>query len=56
VSYNKLYPESTTVERRSIMGQAALVEAQQRSWSEAMKCPVRGYEEVIETQRAPVAA
>jgi glycosyltransferase involved in cell wall biosynthesis len=43
-------------ERRSIMGQAALVEAQQRSWSEAMKCLVRGYEEVIETQRAPVAA
>ena len=43
-------------ERRSIMGQAALVEAQQRSWSEAMKCLVRGYEEVIETQKAPVAA
>ena len=42
--------------RRSIMGQAALVEAQQRSWSEAMKCLVRGYEEVIETQKAPVAA
>jgi glycosyltransferase involved in cell wall biosynthesis len=43
-------------ERRSIMGQAALGEAQQRSWSEAMKCLMRGYEEVIETQRAPVAA
>lgn len=43
-------------ERRSIMGQATLVEAQQRSWSEAMKCLVRGYEEVIETQKAPVAA
>ena len=43
-------------ESRSIMGQAGLVEAQQRSWPEAMKCLVRGYEEVIETRRAPVAA
>ncbi len=38
------------------MGKAALQQAQLRSWSEAMKCLVRGYEEVIETQRAPVAA
>ncbi len=43
-------------EMRSIMGQAALVEAQQRSWPQAMKCLTSSYEEVIESPRTPVAA
>lgn len=41
---------------RSIMGQAALVEAQQRSWPKAMQCLMNGYEEVIESLSTPVAA
>ncbi len=41
---------------RHRMGQAALSEAQQRSWYEAMECLVRGYAEVIENAQTLVAA
>lgn len=38
------------------MGQAALTDAHQHSWHEAMECLVRGYYEVIENARPLVAA
>ncbi len=41
---------------RHTMGQAGLVEAQRRSWSQAMDCLVQGYLEVAESTRAPLAA
>lgn len=41
---------------RSLMGQAALVEAQKFSWYEAMECLMRGYQEVIEHAHTMVAA
>jgi glycosyltransferase involved in cell wall biosynthesis len=40
---------------RHVMGQTALKEAGQRSWSEAMDCLLRGYREVIE-ERIPLIA
>jgi glycosyltransferase involved in cell wall biosynthesis len=40
---------------RHAMGQAALFEACQRSWTEAMDCLLRGYHEVIE-ERSPLIA
>jgi len=40
---------------RHAMGQAALLEACQRSWSEAMDCLLRGYHEAIE-ERSPLIA
>ena len=40
---------------RDAMGQAALLEARKRSWSEAMDCLLRGYYEVIE-ERSPLIA
>ncbi len=40
---------------RNAMGQAALLEASQRSWSEAMDCLMRGYHEAIE-ERSPLIA
>jgi glycosyltransferase involved in cell wall biosynthesis len=40
---------------RHAMGQAALLEACQRSWSEAMDCLLHGYHEVIE-ERCPLIA
>jgi glycosyltransferase involved in cell wall biosynthesis len=40
---------------RYIMGRAAHVEAQRRSWSEAMNCLVEGYIEVAEESRTLVA-
>jgi glycosyltransferase involved in cell wall biosynthesis len=41
---------------RQQMSQASLVEAQKRSWYEAMEKLVKGYQEVIETARVLVAA
>jgi glycosyltransferase involved in cell wall biosynthesis len=41
---------------REMMSHAALLEAQCRSWYEAMECLVRGYHEVIERTRPLVAA
>jgi glycosyltransferase involved in cell wall biosynthesis len=41
---------------RHAMGKAALLEACQRSWSEAMDCLLRGYHEVIEEQSPLIAA
>ena len=38
------------------MSQTALLEAQKYSWQEAMECLVRGYQEVIENAKTPVAA
>jgi len=40
---------------RHALGQAALLEACQRSWSEAMDSLLRGYHEVIE-ERSPLIA
>jgi glycosyltransferase involved in cell wall biosynthesis len=40
---------------RHVMGQAGLLEAQQRSWSQAMDCLLRGYYGVIE-ERSPLIA
>ena len=37
------------------MSHAALLEAQKYSWHEAMECLVRGYQEIIESSKAPVA-
>ncbi len=37
------------------MSLAALMEAQKRSWHDAMECLVRGYCEVIEAAKMPVA-
>lgn len=45
--------QSTLV--RHTMGQAALLEACQRSWSEAMDCLLRGYHEAI-AERSPLIA
>lgn len=41
---------------RYAMGQAGFLEARQRSWSEAMKILLKGYEEVVEGSRPLVAA
>ena len=41
---------------RQKMSNAALAEAQRRSWYEAMECLVRGYQEVMESVRPLVAA
>ena len=41
---------------RHVMGQAALLEACERSWSEAMDCLLCGYHEVIEEQSPLIAA
>jgi len=41
---------------RHTMGQAGLVEAQQRSWAQAMDCLVQGYLEVAESTRTLLAA
>jgi glycosyltransferase involved in cell wall biosynthesis len=41
---------------RHAMGQAALKEAQQRSWPEAMECLVRGYDEAIMGARTLIVA
>ena len=43
-------------QKRQEMSDAALVEAQRRSWYEAMECLVRGYQEVVESTRPLVAA
>ncbi len=43
-------------QKRLEMSNAALMEAQRRSWYEAMECLVRGYQEVIEATRPLVAA
>jgi len=43
-------------QKRHQMSSAALIEAQQRSWYEAMECLVRGYKEVVEASRPLVAA
>ncbi len=43
-------------EMRQCMGQVALVEAQRRSWHEAMECLVRGYHEVTEHAQTLIAA
>ncbi len=41
---------------RQTMSKDALIEAQKRSWYEAMECLVRGYQEVVESSRPLVAA
>ena len=41
---------------RSMMGQTAFSEAQQRSWPEAMQCLLRGYNEAVESARTCNAA
>jgi len=41
---------------RHTMGQAGLVEAQRRSWAQAMDCLVQGYLEVAESTRTLLAA
>lgn len=41
---------------RHTMSWAALLEAEKHTWDEAMECLVRGYQEVIENVKAPVAA
>ena len=43
-------------QKRHEMSNAALIEAQRRSWYEAMECLVRGYKEVVEASRPLVAA
>ena len=43
-------------QKRQEMSNAALIEAQHRSWYEAMECLVRGYQEVVESTRPQVAA
>ena len=43
-------------QKRQEMSDAALVEAQRRSWYEAMECLVCGYQEVVESMRPLVAA
>ncbi len=43
-------------QKRQEMSHAALLEAQRRSWYEAMECLVRGYKEVVDTSRPLVAA
>jgi glycosyltransferase involved in cell wall biosynthesis len=43
-------------QKRQKMSAAALIEAQRRSWYEAMECLVRGYQEVVESSRPLVAA
>ena len=45
-----------SVEERKSMSEAALQEAQRRSWYEAMEGIVRGYQETIENARTLVAA
>lgn len=46
----------SNVEERRSMSEAALQEAQRRSWYEAMECLVRGYQETIANARTLVAA
>jgi glycosyltransferase involved in cell wall biosynthesis len=41
---------------RDQMGQAAVGEAQRRSWPEAMRCLVQGYSDAIESSRTCIAA
>ena len=41
---------------RQRMSQAALLEAQKHTWHDAMERLIRGYQEVIESAKAPVAA
>jgi glycosyltransferase involved in cell wall biosynthesis len=41
---------------RHNMSRAALLEARKHTWHEAMECLVRGYQEVIENAKTPVAA
>ncbi len=43
-------------QKRQAMSKAALVEAERRSWYEAMECLVRGYQEVVESARPLIAA
>lgn len=43
-------------QKRLEMSNAALVDAQRRSWFEAMECLVRGYKEVVESTTPLVAA
>ncbi len=43
-------------QKRHEMSSTALIEAQHRSWFEAMECLVRGYKEVAESSRPLVAA
>ncbi|GAC1394749.1 MAG: glycosyltransferase family 1 protein [Ktedonobacteraceae bacterium] len=43
-------------QKRHEMSDAARIEAQRRSWYEAMECLVRGYQEVVESTRPLVAA
>ena len=43
-------------QKRQHMSDAALAEAQRRSWYEAMECLVRGYKEVVEASRPLIAA
>ncbi len=43
-------------QKRHGMSEAARLEAQRRSWYEAMECLVRGYEEVVDATRPLVAA
>ena len=52
-SLERLVNDRQTRER---MSQSALLEAQRRSWHEAMECLVRGYHEVIEQAKPLVAA
>ncbi|HEY6406811.1 MAG TPA: hypothetical protein VIY29_05020, partial [Ktedonobacteraceae bacterium] len=46
----------TDKQLRSVMSNAARLEAQKRSWHDAMECLVQGYYEVIEAAKTPVAA
>ncbi len=43
-------------QKRQEMSDAALADAQRRSWFEAMECLVRGYKEVVESSRPLIAA
>jgi len=43
-------------QKRREMSSAALIEAQRRSWFEAMECLIRGYKEVVESTTPLVAA
>ncbi len=56
-SYQRLLNQLThnRIARRT-MGLAGLIEAQQRSWSQAMDCLVQGYHEVAESARTLIAA
>ena len=45
----------TDEQLRNKMSLAALMEAQKRSWHDAMECLIRGYCEVIKAAKRPVA-